>query len=69
MHARPGDRIVVRSAQVGAPVRDCEVLEVRHADGSPPYRVRWSDNGHEALYWPGSDATVDHEDPSATPGL
>ena len=64
MHAQPGDRIVVRSRTIGGPVRDAEVLEVEHADGSPPYRVRWSDNGHEALFFPGPDAYVDHEGPS-----
>jgi hypothetical protein len=62
MHAHKGDRIVVRSQHVGGPVRDAEVLEVEHADGSPPYRVRWSDSGHEALFYPGSDAYVDHPD-------
>jgi hypothetical protein len=25
-----------------------EILEVRRADGTPPYLVRWSDDGHEA---------------------
>jgi hypothetical protein len=60
MHAHKGDRIVIRSQHVGGPVRDAEVLEVEHADGSPPYRVRWSDSGHEALFYPGSDAYVDH---------
>ncbi len=54
MHAQPGDRIVVRNRIIGGPVRDAEVLEVEHADGSPPYRVRWSDNGHEGLFFPGT---------------
>jgi len=40
MFARVGDRLVVRSAHVGGPVRDGEILEVRHGDGSPPYVVR-----------------------------
>lgn len=63
MHAQPGDRIVIRSHTVGGPVRDAEVLEVEHEDGSPPYRVRWSDNGHEGLFFPGADAYVDHVGP------
>lgn len=67
MYARKGDRIVIRSQHVGGPVRDAEVLEVEHEDGSPPYRVRWSDNGHEALFFPGSDAYVDHVDHSNPP--
>lgn len=61
MHASPGDRIVIRSHHIGEPIRDAEVLEVEHEDGSPPYRVRWSDTGHEALFFPGPDAFVDNE--------
>ncbi len=68
MHAKPGDRIVIRSRTIGGPVRDAEVLEVEHEDGSPPYRVRWSDSGHEALFFPGSDAYVDHVGPEVPHG-
>jgi hypothetical protein len=64
MYARKGDRIVIRSQHLDGPIRDAEVLEVKHADGTPPYRVRWSDTGHEALFFPGSDAYVDHPTPS-----
>ena len=32
-------------------------LEVRGADGGPPYVVRWAD-GHEGLVYPGDDAHV-----------
>lgn len=58
MHAAPGDRIVVRSRTLDGPVRDGEVLEVEHEDGSPPYLVRWSDTGHESLFFPGPDAYI-----------
>ena len=60
MLADVGDRLVVRSTQVDGHVRDGEIIEVRHADGSPPYVVRWSDSGHEALVYPGPDAYVEH---------
>lgn len=60
MQARVGDRIVIRSRHLGQAVRDAEVLEVNHPDGSPPYVVRWSDTGHEALFFPGADAYIDH---------
>ena len=66
MFARSGDRLVIRSLHVGGPVRDGEILEVRHDDGSPPYLVRWSDTGHEALVFPGPDAFVEHFEPEAT---
>ena len=58
MYAKTGDRIVVRSRHEGEHDRDGEVLEVRGADGTPPYLVRWSDDGHESLFFPSSDAHV-----------
>ena len=68
MHASVGDRILVRRAHDGAPARDGEVLEVRGADGSPPYLVQWSDTGHEGLYFPTPDAVIHHhDDPDHTP--
>ena len=67
LRASVGDRLVVRSLHGQA--RDGEILDVRNHDGSPPYWVRWSDNGHEALVYPGPDAVVQHvthpEDPSS----
>lgn len=60
MFAAPGDRLIVHSRRIGGPVRDGEILEVRHADGTPPYLVRWSDTGHEALCFPGPDAEIQH---------
>ncbi len=60
MQARVGDRIVIHGHRVGEPIRDGEVLEVHGPDGGPPFIVRWSDTGHETLFFPGSDATVEH---------
>jgi len=57
--ARPGVRIVVRGHHVGDPDRTGEIIEVRHADGSPPYVVAW-DDGHEGLFFPGDDAFIQH---------
>jgi hypothetical protein len=65
MKARAGDRLVLEGIHVGDPRRVGIVLDVPHADGSPPYTVRWLDNGHEALVFPGSDARV--EPPTADP--
>ena len=28
--------------------------------GEAPYVVRWGDSGHEALFFPGPDATIQH---------
>lgn len=60
MRASVGDRIVIKGHRVGEHDRDCHVLEVRGRDGAPPYRVQWGDNGHETLFFPGSDAVVEH---------
>jgi hypothetical protein len=60
MRAAVGDRIVIKGHRVGEPDRDAEILEVEDPQGAPPYRVRWSDDGHEGLFFPGSDAVVEH---------
>lgn len=59
MHAQQGDRIIVPGRHVGDSTREGEVLGADHEDGSPPYRVRWSDTGHEGLFFPGPDAHVE----------
>jgi hypothetical protein len=60
MRAEAGDRLVILAHHQGEPQRDAEILEVLGADGSPPYRVRWDDTGHEATIFPGRDAFVEH---------
>jgi hypothetical protein len=57
MRANVGDRLVVESNSDSSHRREAEVVEVRGADGAPPYVVRWSD-GHEGLVFPGPDAHV-----------
>lgn len=58
MQAKVGDRIVIKGHHLGEPDRDCEIIEVRGRAGEPPYVVRWDDDGHEGLFYPGSDAFV-----------
>lgn len=58
MRANVGDRIVVRCTHVGEIDREGEIVAVRGGDGAPPYVVRWSDDGHEGLFFPGPDAQV-----------
>ena len=58
MQAKVGDRIVIGGRRVGQPDRNCEVLEIRHQNGEPPYVVRWGDTGSEDLFFPGPDASV-----------
>jgi hypothetical protein len=60
MRAAIGDRLVIKGHHVGEPDRDAKILEVRGEDGGPPWLVRWSDDGHEGLFFPGPDAAVEH---------
>lgn len=60
MQAHVGDQLVVRSHHVGEPDRRGEVLEAHGPDHTPPYLVRWDDNGHTTLFFPGSDCSVVH---------
>lgn len=60
MFAAVGDELIIRSSRLEGGMREGEILEIRGRDGSPPYVVRWSDNGHESLIFPGPDATVRH---------
>jgi len=69
MQADVGDRLVVKGHHAGEPDRDGEILEVHGADGAPPYLVRWSDDGHVGLVFPGADALVERfaDTPSTGP--
>jgi hypothetical protein len=60
MQAKPGDRLVIKGHRTGQFDADAEILEVKGERGEPPYLVRWSSDGHEALVFPGSDAIVEH---------
>lgn len=64
MRASVGDRLVIHSHHLGEPNREAEILEVHGKDGAPPYVVRWSD-GRESVFFPSSDAVVEHH--AATP--
>jgi Domain of unknown function (DUF1918) len=66
MQAFVGDQIKVHGHRTGQPDRSAKVTEVRGLAGIPPYMVQWSDNDHETLYFPGSDATVEHDEEPAT---
>ena len=41
-------------------VRDGEHQNDDGEDGGPPYLVRWEEDGHEGLLFPGSDAVIHH---------
>jgi hypothetical protein len=58
MKAQVGDWLVVKGTTVAQPDQRGLITEVRSADGSPPYVVRWSATSHEATVFPGPDALV-----------
>jgi hypothetical protein len=63
MTAHTGDRLLL--ARHDHAYRVAVVVGVEHADGSPPYRVRWLDDGKEGLIFPGEGARI--ERPSTPP--
>lgn len=60
MQANVGDKLVIRGHHIGEHRREALILEVRGEDGGPPYFVRWDDDGHEGLFFPGADADIEH---------
>ncbi len=64
--ARVGDVVEVAAHRVGEAGRTGEVVAVLGEPGSEHLRVRW-DDGHESLFYPGSDAVVRSPRP-ASPG-
>jgi hypothetical protein len=65
MRAAVGDRLRIKGHHVGEPDRSGEVVEVRGAEGAPPWMIRWDDADHAVLFFPGSDALVEHLGPTA----
>ncbi len=57
MQAHVGDQLLMRGRKVGDHPTMVEVVEVRGADGQPPYLIRF-DDGHTGLFFPGPDTFV-----------
>ncbi|WP_369046362.1 DUF1918 domain-containing protein [Sinomonas sp. P10A9] len=53
-----GDRIVIRGRTVDSADRHGQIVEVKGANGEPPYLVRF-DDGHESVVFPGGDFSVE----------
>jgi hypothetical protein len=60
MKAQAGDRITILGRTVESADRHGEVIEVRGADGAPPYVVKF-DDGHESIVLPGGDVVLEHQ--------
>jgi hypothetical protein len=58
MHGNVGDRMVVHGPHVSNHAREGVILEVHGTDGGPPYLVRWTDDGHETLVFPGPGTQI-----------
>jgi hypothetical protein len=58
MQAAIGDRLHVHGNSVGQPDKTGDIVEVKGAEGAPPYLVRF-DDGHTGLVFPGPDAVVE----------
>jgi hypothetical protein len=58
MDVRVGDEMVVDSGHVGGPTRKGVVLQILGEGDTEHYLVRWDDNGHETIFFPGPDAHV-----------
>ncbi|HUJ07968.1 MAG TPA: DUF1918 domain-containing protein [Streptosporangiaceae bacterium] len=59
MKAAIGDELTVKGRHQGDEDRHGEIIEVRGADGQPPYLVRWNDD-HESVFFPSADTVVQH---------
>ena len=55
--AKIGDEIVVDARRTGGPPREGEIVDILERGGVTHYVVRW-DDGHETMFFPGSDAHV-----------
>lgn len=67
MRAHIGDWLVIEGRTLGERRRQGQIIELTHADGTPPYRVRWVEDDHESVVFPGPDARIEpHPVPPAT---
>lgn len=61
MRAAVGDWLRTSGRNAGQPQRTGQAIEVRGADGEPPYLVRFSD-GRTSLVIPGPGAAIEHSE-------
>ncbi|WP_448629526.1 DUF1918 domain-containing protein [Cellulomonas soli] len=67
MQATVGDEVVVHSRSVGSSERHGRIVEVKGAEGGPPYTVLF-DDGHQSLLYPGPDLQLYHRGHEQHPG-
>jgi len=59
MHAHIGDRLVLEGTHLGDGRRTAVITGLPHPDGTPPYEVRWLNDGHTTLIYPGPQARIE----------
>ncbi|MFI7546833.1 DUF1918 domain-containing protein [Actinoplanes sp. NPDC049599] len=59
MQAHIGDRLVLEGTHLGDARRTAVITALRHRDGSPPYEVRWLNDGRTTLIFPGPEAHIE----------
>ncbi|WP_436535761.1 DUF1918 domain-containing protein [Actinoplanes sp. HUAS TT8] len=59
MMAKAGDRIVIEVEGPHGYRREGLITVVGRIDGHPPYQVRWLDNDHTTLIFPGPTARIE----------
>ncbi len=59
MRGRVGEWLVVEARDDTSVRRQGQIEGVAHEDGSPPFWVRWLDDGHRSLVFPGPDGRVE----------
>ncbi|BCY09448.1 DUF1918 domain-containing protein [Actinoplanes sp. L3-i22] len=69
MKARIGDRIIIENNRLGENRRIGIITRVGHDDGGPPYHVRWLEDDHTTVVFPGPEARIEpaigNESPAA----
>jgi hypothetical protein len=63
MYAKVGDRLHIHTSHTGTPDQFGRIVEIRGANGTPPYVVEFPD-GPTRLVFPGPDAVVEPAEPS-----
>ncbi|HJP75535.1 MAG TPA: DUF1918 domain-containing protein [Pseudonocardiaceae bacterium] len=58
MRAHPGDWLVVETSTLDRHSVRGRIEEVTGQNGEPPFRVRWADDDHVSVVFPGPDARV-----------
>jgi hypothetical protein len=58
MHAKAGDWLIVETSASDRHHLRGRIEEVLSKDGEPPYRVRWTNDDHLSVVFPGPDARV-----------